>query len=78
MLRALQHNEFNKKKKNLESQPLDQLSSSKWIKNQQQEFKASYNFEDMLLEDVFNLTRNEPSPRFVFNGIHMKTRPENL
>ena len=35
--RALQHNGFNKKKKKLVSHPLDQLSSSKGIKNQ--EFK---------------------------------------
>ena len=37
-----------------------------------------YTFEDLLLEVVCSLTRNEPSPRFVSNGIHTKTRPENL
>ena len=58
--------------------PLDLLSTSKGITNQQQEFKASYTFEDPLLKDVCSLTINEPSPRFVSNGIHMKIRLENL
>ena len=64
--RALKHNKLNKKKK---KKKLESLSLN------QQGFKASYIFEDLLLEDVCNLTRNEPSPRFISNGIHTKIRP---
>ena len=43
-----------------------------------QEVIVSYTFEDLLLEVVCSLNRNEQIPRLVSNGIHMKTRPKNL
>ena len=76
MPRALQNKGYNRKK--MESYHLDQLSSSKGIKKKNQEFKASYTFADMFLEDACSLNRNELSPRFVSNIIHTKTRLDKL
>ena len=61
----------------MESLPLTLLTHQKDHKPKQ-EIKVSYTIEDLILEVVCSLTKNEPSPRFISNGIHTKTRLEKL